>query len=66
MERIASHKTGTRVARAALILFAPLLLANCTSVFDDDYESYSGNYHSVTVKKGHQVVVEKKESTANV
>lgn len=55
MERKASHEAVTRILRALLIVIAPLLLANCTSVFDDDYDSYSGNYHAVTVQRGDTV-----------
>jgi murein DD-endopeptidase MepM/ murein hydrolase activator NlpD len=45
----------TRVVRAVLILCAPMLLANCASVFDGGYEPYSGNYKRVTVERGDTV-----------
>jgi murein DD-endopeptidase MepM/ murein hydrolase activator NlpD len=55
MERKISHKTVSRVLRATLLVCAPLLLVNCASFSGDDYGSYSGNYHSVTVQRGDTV-----------
>jgi murein DD-endopeptidase MepM/ murein hydrolase activator NlpD len=55
MERRTSHKMGPRLLRVLLLVCAPLLLVNCASFSDDDYDSYSGNYHSVTVERGDTV-----------
>ena len=55
MLRIASRELTTRVVRALLIVCAPLLLANCASVFDAGYDPHSGHYMRVTVERGDTV-----------
>lgn len=55
MEGKVSRELRLRVLRAGLILFAPLLLANCASFSGGDYPSAHGGFISVTAERGDTV-----------